>query len=83
MVFARGSLWLSILAGLCGCSAEDVRIVENTASAVTVRYDGITQSLAEATAAANKACAAFGKTAHWRTTSDVGFYGRNAHFDCL
>jgi len=82
MVFARGSLWLSMLAGLCACSA-DVQIVETTASAVTVRYDGITQSLEDAAAAANKACAAYGKTAHWRSTSKMGISERSAHFDCV
>jgi hypothetical protein len=82
MVFQRASLSLAILAGLCACSAEDVRIVESTAEAVTVRYGAISQSLEDATAAANKACAAFGETAYWRSTSNVGFYERSAHFDC-
>jgi len=82
MAFARGCLSLSILIGLCACSAADVKIVETSASSVTVRYDGITQSLEVATAAANKACAAYGKTAHWRSTSNFGLSERSAHFDC-
>jgi hypothetical protein len=82
MVFARGSLWLSTLAGLCACAA-DVQIVETTASAVTVCYDGITQSLEDPSADANKACAAYGKTAHWRSSSNMGLSERSAHFDCV
>jgi len=82
MGFARGPLWLAMLAGVCACSA-DVQIVENTASAVTVHYDGVTQSREDATAAANNACAAYGKTAHWRSTSNMGISERSAHFDCV
>jgi hypothetical protein len=81
MGFARGPLWLVVLIGLCGCS--EARIVENTPTAVSVRYDGIVQTLEDATAAAQQACAAHGKTAHLRTTEMIATIERFAHFDCV
>ena len=81
MGFARSPLWLVLLAGLCACS--QARIVENTPSAVSVRYDGIVQSLEDAAAAAQKACAAHGKTAHLRTTEKIATIEQFAHFDCV
>jgi hypothetical protein len=61
-----GALALS-LAVLCGCSGP--RIIENTPAAVTVRYDPIVDSLEDASAAATKACAAYGKIARLRQSS--------------
>jgi hypothetical protein len=81
MGFARGPLWLVVLAGLCACS--QVQIVENTPMAVSVRYDGVVQTLEDATAAAQKACAAYGKTAHLRTTEMIATIEHFAHFDCV
>jgi hypothetical protein len=81
MGFARSPLWLVVFVGLCGCS--QVQVVENTPSAVSVRYDGIVQSLEDATAAAQKACAAHGKTARLRSTEMIATIERFAHFDCV
>jgi hypothetical protein len=81
MGFARSPLWLAVLVGLCGC--PQARIVENTPTAVSVRYDGIVQSLEDATAVAQKACAAYGKTAHLRTTEMIATIEHFAHFDCV
>jgi hypothetical protein len=72
---------LVLLAGLCACS--QARIVENTPTAVSVRYDGVLQTLEDATAAAQKACAAYGKTAHLRTTEMIATIEHFAHFDCV
>jgi hypothetical protein len=76
-----GSLWLGLLAALCACS--QAQIVENTPTAVTVRYGGVTQTLEAATAAAQAACAAHGKTAHLRGTEEKGALERFAYFTCV
>ena len=70
-----------MLANLVACAG--VRVVENTPSAITVRYDGI-ETMEDATAAANKACAAYGKTARFRKTEVRPTLVRHfAHFDCV
>jgi hypothetical protein len=75
--------WLSLvaLAGLCACSAP--RITEDTPQAVTVRYDGVVQTLEDATAAAQTVCATHGKTAQLRTTDTKAALERFAHFACV
>ncbi len=78
---ARRPLWLVVLIGLCACSTGP--IVENTPAAISVRYDGIVRSLADATATAQKACAAHGKTARLRRTEVIAAMERYAHFDCV
>jgi hypothetical protein len=71
------------LAVLCGCSGP--RIIENTPAAITVRYDPIVDSLEDATAAAMKACAAYGKIARLRQNADTRktIVDRSAHFECV
>jgi hypothetical protein len=81
MGLARSPLWLAVLVGLCGCS--QARIVENTPTAASVRYDGVVETLEDATAAAQQACAAHGKTAHLRTIDMIATIERFAHFDCV
>ena len=81
MGFARGCLRLFVLACLCACS--QMQIVENTASAVSIHYYSPVQSLEDATDAARKACAAYAKSAHLRTTELVGVAEHFAHFDCV
>jgi hypothetical protein len=76
-----GPLWLAALVGLAACS--EARIVEKTPAAVTVRYDGVVQTFDGAAAAARKACAAYGKTAHLRRTEVLAAVERYAHFDCV
>ena len=77
-----GALALS-LAVLCGCSGP--RIIENTPAAVTVRYDPVVDSLEDATAAAAKACAAYGKIARLRQSDETRktIVDRSAHFECV
>jgi hypothetical protein len=70
-----------MLAGLCACSGP--RIIEDTPAAVSIRYDGIVQTLEDATAAARRACTRYGKTAQLRTTDFVANLERYAHFDCI
>jgi hypothetical protein len=81
MRFAGRSLWLVVLAALCACS--DLLITEDTPTAVSVRYDGVVQTFDDATATAQKACAAHGKTARLRNTDMRAILERFAHFDCV
>lgn len=68
---------------LCGCSGP--RLIENTPAAVTVRYDPIVDSFEDATAAATKACAAYGKIARLRQNAETRktIIDRSAHFECV
>jgi hypothetical protein len=81
MRLAGRSLGLVVLAALCACS--DLRITEDTPNAVTVRYDGVVQTLDDATAVAQRTCATHGKTAHLRKTDVRAALERFAHFDCM
>ncbi len=81
MRLARGFLGLMALVTLGACS--EARIVEDTTSAVTVRYDGLEANLKDATATAEAACRSHGKTARLRRTEAVAFSERFAHFDCV
>ena len=65
---------------LAACSGPAV--VENSATAVTVRYDAI-DGIDEATTFAQKACAAHHKAARLRNTANFGLTDRYAHFDCV
>jgi len=66
---------------LSGCSS--LRIVENNPAAVTVRYDGIVQTLSDATAVAEKRCGRYGKSAKLRKDEHIALSERFAHFDCV
>ena len=81
MRLAGRSLGLLVLAGLCACS--DARITEDTPAAVSVRYDGVVQTLNNATVIAQRTCAAHGKTARLRSTDMRAILERFAHFDCV
>src|SRR5205807_2455142 len=66
--------WNALLSGLLAltaCTATPTGL-ESTPTAVTVRYDGIANSIDDATQVAQKACAARGKTARLRKVSDQG-----------
>jgi hypothetical protein len=78
---ARGLPWLVMLAGLCACSSAS--IVEDTPMAVTIRYDGVIETLDDATAAAQTACAAHGKNAQLTHTDTKALLERLAHFACV
>jgi hypothetical protein len=69
-----------MLAGLCACSNGE--ITEDTPASVSVRYDGVLETLDDATATAQRACAAHGKTARLRSTDIKAALERFAHFDC-
>jgi hypothetical protein len=81
MGLTLGSLWLIALTGVCACSP--LRITEDSPMAVSIRYDGVVGTLEDATAAAQTACAAHGKTAQLRSTDVKAALERFAHFDCV
>ena len=72
--------WIAALGLLGACSGPTV--IENSATAVTVRY-GATDGIDDATALAQRACAAHNKTARLRNTANFGLTDRYAHFDCI
>lgn len=80
-VIVFGMLLIGLLAGLCGCSS--MQITEDTAQAVGIRYDGVVHTLEDATATAQTACAAHGKTAILRSTEFKAVLERFAHFECV
>jgi hypothetical protein len=73
---------LSGLLALTACTATPT-VVENSAAAVTVRYDGIVNNIDDATQVAQKACAAHDKTARLRNVSDQGLGQHFGHFNCV
>jgi hypothetical protein len=90
--FGRGArlrrrvVWATLLAllpSVAGC--DPVRIVEGSATHVSIRYDGIANGLDEAKALAHEACGRYGKTAKLRKTywEGLGVGERFAFFDCL
>jgi hypothetical protein len=84
VAFARGCLWLAVLIGLSACS--EVELTENSTQEVTVHYYGVIPfppNLEDATAAARKACAAYGKTANLRKIDQATGLERFAHFTCV
>jgi hypothetical protein len=80
-VAAAALLALPIL--LMGC--DPVRVVEGTATHVSISYDGIANGLDEAKQVAETACRRYGKTARLRKTyyEGLGVGERFAFFDCI
>ena len=62
---------LSGLLALAACTATPT-VVENSATAVTVRYDGIANKIDDATQVAQKVCASHDKIARLRKVNDEG-----------
>ena len=62
---------LSVLLALAACTSTPT-VVENSATAVTVRYDGIANKLDDATQVAQKVCASHDKIARLRKVNDEG-----------
>ena len=77
-----GPALLSGLLALTACTSTPT-VVESSATAVTVRYDGIANDLDDATEVARKACAARGKTAQLRNASNQGLGEHYGHFNCI
>ena len=72
---------LAILAETSGC--WEMKVEESTPQAVSIRYDGLIQTLEDATEVARKNCARYGKTAHLRKVDETTTAERYAHFDCV
>lgn len=70
---------------LLAAACDAVQVVESSDSAVSVRYDGIVNGLGQATELAQRACAAYRKTAKLRKVyyEGLGAGERFAHFDCI
>jgi hypothetical protein len=73
---------LSGLLALVACTATPT-IVENTASEVAVRYDGIVNKIDDAKQMAERACAAKDKIARLRKVDDEGLGQHFGYFDCI
>ena len=73
---------LTVLLALTACTTTPT-VVENSAAAVTVRYDGIVNNIDDATQVAQKACAVHDKTARLRNVSDQGLGQHFGHFNCV
>ena len=78
----RIALLLSGLLELTACTATPT-VVENSAAAVTVRYDGIVNKIDDATQVAQKACASHDRIARLRKVNDEGIGQHFGHFDCI
>jgi len=77
----RIALLLSGLFALTACTATPT-VVENSATEVTVRYDGIVNNIDDATQVAQKACASHDKVARLRKVNDEGVGQHFGHFYC-
>jgi hypothetical protein len=77
----RIALFSALLAvSACSGTAE---VVENSPTAVTVKYGGFGTNIEDATQVAQKVCASHGKTARLRTVNDEGIGRHFGHFDCV
>ncbi|HTQ35379.1 MAG TPA: hypothetical protein VMI30_14525 [Stellaceae bacterium] len=84
LIFQRSmpmSMGVVLAAALGACSP--LRITDDTDTVVTIRYDGVIDTLDDVTAAANKACATHGKIAKLRDTTTKAALERFAHFNCV
>ena len=82
MTIRIGTMHLLGLLALTACTATPT-VLESSATAVTVRYDGIANGIDDARQVAQKACAARGKTARLRKVNDQGIGQHFGHFDCV
>jgi hypothetical protein len=77
--------WPALLWGLLAltaCTATPT-LVENSATAVAVRYNGIVNDLDDAKQVAQRACAAHDKIARLRKVNDEGVGQHFGYFDCV
>jgi hypothetical protein len=84
---AGRAVWLASLTMLAGIlvACDPVQIVEGSDTHVSIRYDGVTNGLNEATQLAQKVCAEHGRAARLRRTyyEGLGVGERFAFFDCV
>jgi hypothetical protein len=72
----------SALLAVTACSGTS-EVVENSPTAVTVKYGGFGTDIDDATQVAQKVCASHGKTARLRKVNDEGLGRHFGHFDCV
>jgi hypothetical protein len=72
---------LVMLAALAGCSGMEV--LDDSPVSVSFRYDGVSATMDDVTAAANRLCAAHGKIAQLRSSETKGVIEHYAHFNCV
>ena len=79
----RSAIAILGLAALAACTGP--QLLEDSPQAVTVRYDAVVHTLADATRLAREACARHGKSARLRNVDyqGLGVGERFAHFDCI
>ena len=75
------ALALGAAMGLGACSS--MKIIQDTPDSVSIRYDGVATSLDDATAEANRLCAAHGKIAKLRETDRKAALESYAHYYCV
>jgi hypothetical protein len=71
----------AVMIGLGACSS--MKIIQDTPESVSIRYDGVATSLDDATAEANRLCAAHGKVAKLRETDRKAALESYAHYYCV
>jgi hypothetical protein len=71
----------AVMVGLGACSS--MKVIQDTPESVSIRYDGVATSLDDATAEANRLCAAHGKTAKLRETDRKAALESYAHYYCV
>lgn len=72
----------SVLLAVTACSGT-AEVVENSLTAVTVKYGGFGTDIEDATQLAQKVCASHGKTARLRKVNNEGIGRHFGHFDCV
>jgi hypothetical protein len=72
----------SALLAVTACSGT-AEVVENSPTAVTVKYGGFGTDIDDATQLAQKVCGSHGKTARLRKVNDEGLGRHFGHFDCV
>jgi len=76
---------IALLCGLLAVAAcsGTTEVVENTPTAVTVKFGGLGTDIDDARQVAEKVCASHGKTARLRRVNDEGVGRHFGHFDCV
>jgi hypothetical protein len=73
----------ALAALLCLGACSPLKVLDETPTSVSFRYDGVAATLDDATAAANRYCAALGKVAHLRNEDTRGALDHFASFNCV
>jgi hypothetical protein len=85
MTFRTSKMRIALLSSLLAVTAcsGTAEVVENSPTAVTVKYGGFGTDIDDATQLAQKVCASHGKTARLRKVNDEGIGRHFGHFDCV